>query len=73
MRKRANTIRNILIAAGIIEIAVGLLHFAMPYFAYQSKGFTLLQSAELDFVTLCIFAIGILLIAFGTITIFLAF
>ena len=73
MNRRANTIRNILLVAGIIEIVVGLLHFAMPYYAYQSNGFTRLQPAELDFVTLCVFAVGILLLAFGALTTFLAF
>ncbi len=65
-------IRKILIAAGIVEISVGLLHFAMPFYAYQSKGLSLLPPNELDFVTLLIFSIGILLTAFGSVTILLA-
>ena len=69
MEKQINLTKQILLAAGIIEIAVGLLHFAMPYFAYQTEGFSLLQSSEINFVTLVIFAVGILLVAFGSITI----
>jgi len=68
MEKQINLTKKILLAAGIIEIAVGLLHFAMPYFAYQAKGFSLLQPNEINFVTLVIFAVGILLVAFGSIT-----
>ncbi|VAW48325.1 hypothetical protein MNBD_GAMMA03-2072 [hydrothermal vent metagenome] len=69
MEKQINLTKQILLAAGIIEIAVGLLHFAMPSFAYQTKGFSLLQPNEINFVTLVIFAVGILLVAFGSITI----
>ena len=69
MEKQINLTKQILLAAGIIEIAVGLLHFSMPYFAYQTKGFSLLQPNEINFVTLVIFAVGILLVAFGSITI----
>jgi hypothetical protein len=65
-------IKKILIAAGLIEIAVGLLHFAMPFYAYNSKGFSLLLPNELDFVTTAIFSIGILLTVFGSVTILLA-
>ncbi len=73
MNSRVNRINNVLLAAGAIEIAVGLLHFAMPHFAYQSHGLTLLQPDELSSVTLCVFSVGILLLAFGTLTVFLAF
>jgi len=48
---------------------VGLLHFAMPYFVYQIKGLSLLQPNEINFVTLVVFAVGILLVAFGSLTI----
>lgn len=69
MEKQINLTKNVLLVAGIIEIAVGLLHFAMPSFAYQAKGFSLLQPDEISFVTLVIFAVGILLVAFGSLTI----
>ncbi|MCU7921030.1 MAG: hypothetical protein KZQ95_22125 [Candidatus Thiodiazotropha sp. (ex Epidulcina cf. delphinae)] len=69
MEKQINLTKQILLAAGIIEVAVGLLHFAMPSFAYQAKGFSLLQPDEISFVTLVIFAVGILLVAFGSLTI----
>ncbi len=59
----------LLLVAGIIEIAVGLLHFAMPTFVYTSAGFSSLTHVESNFVTLVIYAVGILLIAFGTVTI----
>ena len=69
MVKQINLTKQILLVAGIIEIAVGLLHFAMPFFAYQAKGFSLLEPNEINFVTLVVFAVGILLVAFGAITI----
>ncbi|MDQ6984185.1 MAG: hypothetical protein Q9M44_05675 [Ghiorsea sp.] len=69
MENQINLTKQILLAAGIIEIAVGLLHFAMPFFVYQTKGFSLLQPNEINFVTLVIFAVGILLVAFGSLTI----
>ncbi|MCU7934547.1 MAG: hypothetical protein KZQ99_06660 [Candidatus Thiodiazotropha sp. (ex Dulcina madagascariensis)] len=69
MEKQINLTKQILLVAGIIEIAVGLLHFAMPSFAYQAKGFSLLEPNEINFVTLVVFAVGILLVAFGAITI----
>ncbi|WP_428739060.1 hypothetical protein [Sulfurimonas sp.] len=72
MEKQINLTKKILLVAGIIEIVVGLLHFAMPSFAYQSKGFSLLQPDEISFVTLVIFAVGILLVAFGSLTMLLS-
>jgi hypothetical protein len=69
MEKIIKLIKQILMVAGIIEIAVGLLHFLMPPFAYQAKGFSLLQPDEISFVTLAIFSVGILLVAFGSLTI----
>lgn len=62
-------IKTVLMIAGIIEILAGLAHFPMPHFVYQSKGFSLLNQNEIHLVTLCVFAVGILLIAFGAITI----
>lgn len=62
--------RRILLIAGVVEIVVGLSHFAMPYYAYQAKGFTLLNQDERNFITLCVFAVGILLMAFGILTVF---
>ena len=61
-------IKSLLITAGTIEILVGLLHFAMPYFIYQSNGFRHLTNIESDFVLLVTYAVGILLIAFGATT-----
>lgn len=63
-------VKKILIIAGIVEIVMGLAHFAMPYFAYQSRGFIFLHRDELNFITLCVCAVGILLIAFGILTVF---
>ena len=65
-------IRRLLLCAGVVEIAVGALHFAMPTQAYQSRGFPNLQPDELSFVTLVILAVGILLLAFGSFTVYLA-
>ena len=70
MEKLNGYIRKILLTAGLIEIAVGLLHFIMPKATYQSKGYSGLNSFELDFVTLVILAVGILLITFGSLTIY---
>ena len=72
MDKQISSLSGVLLIAGIIEFAVGLLHFAMPAFAYRSKGFSLLRADEINFVTLLIFAVGILLMAFGWLTIFLS-
>lgn len=44
----------------------------MPSAAYQSRGFPNLQPDELSFVTLVTLAVGILLLAFGAFTIYLA-
>ena len=68
MAKQFKLLKPILYVAGIIEIAAGLLHFAMPEFAYRSKGFSLLQQGEIDFVTPVVFSVGILLVAFGSLT-----
>ena len=71
MLKKERFVRKILVLAGIIEVAVGLLHFFMPSFVYQSPGFMTLESKEVHFVTLVIFAVGILLMAFGSVTFFM--
>jgi len=67
-----NKIKNLLVVAGIVEILVGLLHFGMPYFLYQSSGFEQLSQIESDFLLLVTYAVGILLIAFGATTILLS-
>lgn len=59
----------ILFVAGCIELLIGLSHFAFPSIFYKSEGFSLLQPNEIGFVTLCVFSVGILLIAFGILTI----
>lgn len=64
--------RKLLLVAGVLELAVGALHFAMPSSAYRSKGFPNLQPDELSFVTLVTLAVGILLLAFGAVTLYLA-
>jgi len=68
---KQNKINLLLILAGIIEILVGSLHFAMPYFIYQSHGFMNLTNIESDFILLLTYAVGILLIAFGVTTLLL--
>ena len=67
-----NMLKNIMIVAGVQEIMVGILHFMMPYFLNQSAGFLQLSSVEMDFVMLVTFATGILLIAFGSVTLLLS-
>ena len=67
-----NLLRNILMMAGAIEICVALVHFAMPYFTQQGIGFKSLNPDEIDFINLLILAVGLLLLAFGCFTIFLA-
>lgn len=69
---RSGWLKKGLFIAGIMEIMIGISHFGMPYFVYQSDGLSALNPNETDFVTLSIFAIGILLIAFGCLTLFLA-
>lgn len=72
MEKQMNMLKNILITAGTIEILVALVHFVMPYFTHQNIGFISLNHNEVDFIDLLIFAVGILLLAFGSLTIFFA-
>jgi len=67
-----NKIKTILLVAGIIEILVGLLHFGMPPFLYQSTGFEQLNKIESDYLLLVTYAVGILLIAFGAVSILLS-
>jgi len=67
-----NMLKNIMIVAGVQEIMVGILHFMMPYFLNQSAGFLQLSSTEMDFVILVTFATGILLVAFGSVTLLLS-
>jgi hypothetical protein len=61
-----------LLIAGIIEAVAGLSHFALPHFAYQSKGFSLLDQNEVGFVTAGVFSVGILLMTFGSLTVYLS-
>lgn len=69
MGKHNSYIKTVLMTAGIIEMLAGLAHFAMPHFVYQPKGFSFLTQNEKHFIALGIFAVGILLIAFGILTI----
>lgn len=73
MKSNKKWIKSILIAAGMVEIVAGLLHFFILQFAFQSDGFSFLQPKELDFVTSGVFAVGILLIAFGSLTVIFSF
>lgn len=65
-------LRKLLLVAGAVELAAGALHFAMPSQAYRSRGFANLQPDELGLVTLLILAVGLLLLVFGTLTVYLA-
>ncbi len=69
MEKEIVILRNILMSAALIEISVGLLHFLMPYYLYDVASFHLLTENEKSFVTLLTLAIGILLVAFGSVTV----
>jgi amino acid transporter len=73
MRHLDNWLKKLLLLAGLLEILAGLSHFAMPSFVYQARGFTLLNQDEINAVTLCILAVGILLIAFGALTLLFSF
>lgn len=70
--RRGRWIRRLLLWAGVIEITLGALHFALPSAVYRSKGFPSLQPDELSFVTLVILAVGLLLLALGAFTVYLA-
>ncbi len=72
MNRRYQFLKNLLIITGVIEVSVALVHFIMPYFIHQNSGFIALESGEADFITLLIHAVGILLLAFGALTILLA-
>ncbi len=61
-------LRQILIVAGVVEVALGFLHFLMPPFYRKAPGLNNLSSDESDFVVLVTYAVGILLIAFGATT-----
>ena len=62
-------IMKMLLVAGAVEILVGFLHFVMPNFALKSPGFNLLNGSEIDFISSGVYAVGILLVAFGSLTI----
>ena len=71
MKTTNNKLKNLLLIAGAIEIIIGLIHFIMPYFIYKIKNYELLPQNESDFIILCVLSVGILLIAFGLVTILL--
>ena len=66
--KNSNWITKMLLIAGAVEIVLGLLHFVMPMFANQSPNLGSLDKGETNFVTLCVFSVGILLVAMGCLT-----
>jgi hypothetical protein len=72
VEKHFKVIKKCLLVAGAIEIIMGLAHFFLPELIYKSEGFQYLNSVETDIVTLCIFSVGILLIAVGSILILCA-
>lgn len=72
MNRRTKWIRALLIAAGVLEIAMGLAHFGMPRALQSSFAFGALPPVELGFVVLCVFALGILLVGFGCVTLLMA-
>ena len=72
MKRQNSSAMRLLLVAGVIEVIAGLSHFAMPHFAHQSKGFSLLDQNELSFVNAGVFSVGILLMALGAFTIYLS-
>jgi len=64
--------KNLLVFAGVVEILVGALHFFMMSSINKSSGFSQLSPIESDFVALVVFCVGILLICFGTMTLYFA-
>lgn len=72
MNRRTKWIRALMIAAGVLEIAMGLAHFGMPRALQSSFAFGALPPVELGFVVLCVFALGILLVGFGCVTLLMA-
>jgi hypothetical protein len=72
MKNYDDWIKKILLIAGSIELIAGLSHAVMPHYIYKSVGFSLLQSNEINIITLCVFSVGILLAAFGALTIIFA-
>lgn len=72
MKRQNNLATRLFLTAGMVEVIAGLLHFAMPYFALQSKGFSFLDQNEVSFVTAGVFSVGILLMAFGALTAYLS-
>lgn len=60
---------RLLFIAGIIEIIIGIMHFIMPYFVIQSKGFSELNPDETKFLIHSVIAVGIAIIPFGILTV----
>lgn len=73
MDQQTKALKRILLTAGGLELFVALLHFIMPYFAIQNVSISSLGTNELNFVSLLIYAVGILLLAFGSMTIVYSF
>lgn len=69
MEKNRIRIKRVLLALGIIELIAGLSHAFMPYFIFKSSGYSYLSLEEINIITCCVFSVGILLVAFGTLTV----
>ncbi len=65
-------LRRLVVLTAAVEVAVGLLHFAMPAFFDRADGLHTLVDSEKDFVLLVTFSTGILLMAFGFVGLLLA-
>ncbi|NNG01582.1 MAG: hypothetical protein HKM93_19495 [Desulfobacteraceae bacterium] len=72
MEKSNHWVKRILLFAGVFELTAGLSHAVMPLYIYESPGFSLLQPGEIDIITLSVFSVGILLVAFGSLSILFA-
>jgi hypothetical protein len=66
---RLRVVRIALLVAAVAELVVGLLHFAMPSLVLGRSEFASLPPAAHDFVTLCVVAVGLLLVGMAALAV----
>jgi hypothetical protein len=64
--------RKSMLIGGIIELAIAVIHFLMPFQFIREDGFGCLSKPFMDFVLLATLAIGLCLIVFGILSLFLS-
>ncbi|HLP15392.1 MAG TPA: hypothetical protein VK470_03975, partial [Bacteroidota bacterium] len=59
-----------LMAGGVMELLLALLHFTWPFQLLTNEEFSRLSAASHDVVLLCVLAVGLLLFVFGGLSIY---